>query len=120
MNQSYGPLSSGVSNGVMPGVWNVSGTAFVVAEFRAEENDAAFPLYQDSIVQLFLNENTKQAAGRVAARFPPASNMVKIRTKYLDDTLDKQIASGFQQVVILGSGLDTRAVRKPEMGVTYF
>ena len=120
MNQFYGALSSRVSKGVIPEVRNVSGTAFVVAEFRAEENDAAFPLYQDSIVELFLNEDTKHAAGRVAARFPPASNMVKIRTKYLDDTLDKQIAAGFRQVVILGAGLDTRAVRKPEIGVTYF
>src|SRR5262247_3190114 len=104
----------------MPEIKNVSGTAFVVAEFRAEENYEPFPLYRDSIVELFLNEDTRQAAGRVAASFPPASEIVKIRTKYLDDTLERQIISGFRQVVILGAGLDTRAVRKPVVGVTYF
>ena len=99
---------------------NVSGTAFVVAEFRAEENDEACPLYRDSVVRLFLNEGSKQAAGAVAASFPPARDLVKIRTKYFDDMLEKQILSGFKQVVILGAGLDTRAVRKPATGVTYF
>jgi methyltransferase (TIGR00027 family) len=99
---------------------NVSGTAFVVAEFRAEENDEAYPLYRDSIVGLFLNEDTKLAAGSVAASFPPAKDLVKIRTKYFDDMLEKQFLAGFQQVVILGAGLDTRAVRKPAPGVTYF
>jgi methyltransferase (TIGR00027 family) len=34
--------------------------------------------------------------------------------------LEKQIMSQLRQVVILGAGLDTRAVRKPAAGVTYF
>jgi methyltransferase (TIGR00027 family) len=99
---------------------NVSGTAFVVAEFRAEENKEACPLYRDSVVGLFLNEDSKLAAGSVATNFPPAKEMVKIRTKYFDDMLEKQIQAGFHQVLILGSGLDTRAVRKPATGVRYF
>jgi methyltransferase (TIGR00027 family) len=45
---------------------------------------------------------------------------VKRRTRYLDDMLDKQIAAGCQQVVVLGAGLDTRAVRKSSPDVTYF
>jgi methyltransferase (TIGR00027 family) len=99
---------------------HVSGTAFVVAEFRAEENRQATPLYQDSVVELFLNEDSRQAAGLVAASFPPARDLVRIRTKYFDDVLEKQIHSHFRQVVILGAGLDTRAVRKQAPGVTYF
>ena len=35
---------------------SVTGTAFVVAEFRAEENYAPHPLYRDPIVHLFLDE----------------------------------------------------------------
>ena len=69
----------------------VSGTAFVVAEFRAEENRQATPLYQDSVVELFLNEDSRQAAGLVAESFPPARDLVRIRTKYFDDVLEKQI-----------------------------
>ncbi len=104
----------------MAQIENVSGTAFVVAEFRAEENRAATPLYKDLVVGLFLSEDSRNAAGRVAASFPPVKDLVKIRTKYLDDTLEKQILSKFRQVVILGAGLDTRAVRKQRAGVTYF
>jgi methyltransferase (TIGR00027 family) len=99
---------------------NVSGTAFVVAEFRAEENYEVEPLYRDWIVDLFLNEQTKLAARRVAASFPPTRDMVRVRTRYFDDMLDKHIKSHFNQVVILGAGLDTRPVRKPAAGVAYF
>src|SRR5215813_1159380 len=104
----------------MTRIENVTGTAFVVAEFRAEENCAAKPLYRDWVVELFLNEDSKQAAGLVANSFPPAKDMVKVRTKYFDDMLEKQIQARFRQVVILGSGLDTRAVRKPGPDVRYF
>jgi methyltransferase (TIGR00027 family) len=99
---------------------NVSGTAFVVAEFRAEENAESTPLYVDPIVGLFLNDDTKRAAGRVSASFPPSRDLVRIRTKYLDDMLETQLRSNVRQVVILGAGLDTRAVRKPSASVSYF
>jgi methyltransferase (TIGR00027 family) len=99
---------------------NVTGTAFVVAEFRAEENDATQPLYRDPIVTLFLDERSRQAAAQVANGFPPMREMVKIRTRYFDDMLDRQLFSGCRQVVVLGAGLDTRAIRKSRADVTYF
>jgi len=104
----------------MASIENVTGTAFVVAEFRAEENLELAPLYRDAIVGLFLNEETRRAAGRVAASFPQVRDLVRLRTKYLDDMLEKHLASSVRQVVILGAGLDTRAVRKRAPGVTYF
>ena len=70
--------------------------------------------------RLFLDEDSREAADRMAASFPPVKAMVKIRTKYLDDVLDSQLRDGFRQVVVLGAGLDTRAVRKASHGVTYF
>jgi O-methyltransferase involved in polyketide biosynthesis len=39
---------------------------------------------------------------------------------FLDDRLDQQLQLGYQQVVILGTGLDTRAIRKPAPDVAYF
>src|SRR5215475_15384657 len=99
---------------------NVSGTAFVVAEYRAEENRESQPIYKDPIVGLFLSDASRQAADRISSRFPAVKDMVKTRTRYFDDMLDQQIASGIGQVVILGAGLDTRAVRKPFAGVRYF
>lgn len=104
----------------MPQIKNVSGTAFVVAEYRAEENREAAPLYEDPVVGLFLNDDSRDAARHLAVRFPPVKDMVKIRTRYFDDILEDHLRRRFRQVVILGSGLDTRAVRKQAPGVQYF
>lgn len=51
----------------MTEITDVTGTAFVVAEFRTEENDAAEPLYRDDVVDVFLNAASKSAAKRAAA-----------------------------------------------------
>lgn len=56
----------------------------------------------------------------MAQTCPQTKEMVKIRTKYFDEVLSGQISQGCRQVLILGSGLDTRAVRKKTAGVTYF
>jgi methyltransferase (TIGR00027 family) len=99
---------------------NVKDTAFVVAEFRAEENEEAVPLYTDTVVKIWLNEETKTAANKIAQNSPVAKEMIKLRTKYFDDVLSNQILAGCKQVVILGSGLDTRAARINGENVKYF
>ena len=104
----------------MSPIKSVTGTAFVVAEFRARENDQPHPLYVDKVVPIFLDQRTRQAADAISADFAPAEINVRLRTRYLDDRLDRQIADGCRQVVILGAGLDTRGVRKQAPGVTYF
>ena len=43
------------------------------------------------------------------------SNMMLARTKFIDEHLEKAIASGAEQVVILGAGFDTRAYRFAEL-----
>src|SRR5262245_34644426 len=97
-----------------------TGTAFIVAEYRAQENLEAVPLYGDPVVPLILTERTREAADRISANFPAVEKMVRLRTRYFDDRLEEQIGLGCRQVVILGAGLDTRAVRKQAPGVTYF
>ena len=104
----------------MSTIADVSGTAFVVAEYRAEENREPNPIYRDPVVGLFLSDASRQAAERISSRAPAVKDMVKTRTRYFDDMLDAQIASGIGQVVILGAGLDTRAVRKASARVRYF
>jgi len=104
----------------MSTIKDVSGTAFVVAEYRAEENRELMPIYNDPVVGLFLSDASRQAADRLASRFPTVKDMVKTRTRYFDDMLDAQIAAGIGQVLILGAGLDTRAVRKRSPNVRYF
>src|SRR5262245_1344265 len=104
----------------MSTIKDVSGTAFVVAEYRAEENREPVPIYRDPVVGVFLSDASRQAAERVSSRFPAVKDMVKTRTRYFDDMLERQIAAGVGQVVILGAGLDTRAVRKQSAAVRYF
>ena len=103
----------------MTEIQDVTGTAFIVAEYRAQENAEQDPLYRDPIVPV-LSERTRQAADRVAAFFPPGVQGVMLRTRYFDDRLDEQLSRGCRQVVIPGAGLDTRGVRKQMPGVTYF
>jgi len=104
----------------MTAIRNVTGTAFVVAEFRAEENGKPHPLYRDPIVHMFLDEESKKAAERIFATFPPIKTNVWIRTRYLDERVDHQLHLAYRQIVILGAGLDTWAERKPAPGVAYF
>jgi methyltransferase (TIGR00027 family) len=104
----------------MNDIKNVTGTAFVVAEFRASENDEPKPLYVDPVVPIFLDERTKLAAAAICADFPPGAMNVRIRTRYFDDRLDRAITAGCRQIVILGAGLDTRAFRKQTPGAVYY
>ncbi|MGD9658824.1 MAG: class I SAM-dependent methyltransferase [Methylocystis sp.] len=104
----------------MTEIANVAGTAFVVAEFRDDENKESQPLYHDPFVGLFLDEESKKAADRISQSFPPIRNNVRLRTRYFDDRLRHQIGQGARQILILGAGLDTRAQRISAEGVAYF
>src|SRR3954468_3274637 len=104
----------------MSTIKDVSAPPFFVPEYRAEENREPVPIYEDRVVGLFLSDASRRAAERVSSRFPAVKDMVKTRTRYFDDMLDAQIAAGIGQVVVLGAGLDTRAVRKQSSGVRYF
>src|ERR1041385_5821339 len=104
----------------MTDIKNVTGTAFVVAEFRASENSEPNPIYVDPVVPIFLDERTERAAAAIEADFPPGAMNVRIRTRYFDDRLEQAITAGCRQIVILGAGLDTRAFRKRAPGVVFY
>jgi methyltransferase (TIGR00027 family) len=104
----------------MTAIKDVTGTAFIVAEFRADGNSEDEPLYRDEIVKLFLDADTKKAADSFSADFPAIKRLVQIRTRFFDDRLDEQIRRGVRQIVLLGAGFDTRPIRKQTSGVTYF
>jgi methyltransferase (TIGR00027 family) len=104
----------------MAEIRNVTGTAFIVAELRAAENAETNPLYRDPVVPLFLSAETKAAAERFSAVFPPINEGIRLRTRYFDDRLDEQLQQGCKQVVILGAGLDTRGQRKQGGGCCLF
>jgi methyltransferase (TIGR00027 family) len=104
----------------MTEIQKVAGTAFVVAEFRNDENKESQPLYRDPFVGLFLDEDSRKAADRISQSFPPIRKNVRLRTRYFDDRLRHQIGQGARQILILGAGLDTRAQRIAVEGVAYF
>lgn len=103
-----------------PEIQNVSGTAFISAAFRAEGGRGPDALYQDGVTPFFLNDEIRKRAEQVARPFPPAKDMIQVRTRYFDEVMGGEIAAGCRQVVILGSGLDARAARLNGPGVAYF
>lgn len=105
-----------------------SKTAQYMALFRALET--ALPpnkrLFDDPFAKIFLDGTLRQATwiskipmlGRVIPKIieskgPGALSSGIARTKFIDDLLLKRIESGTGQVIILGSGFDTRALRLP-------
>lgn len=75
--------------------------------------------YMNEISKLFCR-NQVHLVRQVIQSFPPAHTMIQLRARHFDKMLADQIASGCKQVVILGAGLDTRAVRFAAPNVQYF
>lgn len=98
------------------GVW---ATAVGVARVRAAETAREQPLFRDPLAAAFAT-----AGGRgPGTPSPPAADeaerrrrlgvafSIVVRTKFLDDLLERAVASGVPQVVLLGAGMDSRAFR---------
>ncbi|MEU9288116.1 SAM-dependent methyltransferase [Streptomyces sp. NPDC048275] len=90
----------------------VSETALWTVRMRAQESARADALFDDTLAAEFLD-----AAG--AAGAPPGAGVLQkvlpdwlaVRTRFFDDHLLSVTRGGCEQVVLLGSGLDTRAYR---------
>jgi methyltransferase (TIGR00027 family) len=93
-------------------------TALGVAYIRATESARPDRLFSDPLASLFV-----EASGWAPAREQMSShevqngywagllNWVVVRTRFLDDLLERAAASGCRQFVLLGAGLDARAFR---------
>ncbi|MGW3340686.1 class I SAM-dependent methyltransferase [Streptomyces sp. NPDC001009] len=92
-------------------------TAVGVARVRALETGREDALFRDPLAQAFAT-----AGGLWPSSPPPddeaarrrrlaVSFSIVIRTKFLDDLLQRASASGVRQVVLLGAGMDSRAFR---------
>ena len=57
------------------------------------------------------NEQIRQAISSWETLFPGVSNAIVARTRFIDDGLEDAIVDGIRQLVILGAGYDTRAMR---------
>jgi methyltransferase (TIGR00027 family) len=106
-----------------------SRTAEFVALFRALESRLSVDqrLFDDPYAHAFLGARLRAVlalaqvpvTGRLVIQaidrgWPGARVSVVVRTRFIDDALKKALADGIDQVVIVGSGFDTRAYRVPD------
>ncbi|MFJ9346593.1 SAM-dependent methyltransferase [Streptomyces sp. NPDC101237] len=93
-------------------------TAVGVARVRAVETERRDALFRDPLAHAFA-----AAGGRGPSAVPPPGDeaarrrrlgvafSIVVRTKFLDDLLERASAAGVRQVVLLGAGMDSRAFR---------
>lgn len=62
-----------------------------------------------------LMRNTIRARERLQPELAALRGQVVLRSRFAEDALDAALAAGCEQVVILAAGLDTTAVRRPEL-----
>jgi methyltransferase (TIGR00027 family) len=99
-----------------------------MALFRALESRRRAGLFEDAYADRFLPGDLRVAAA--AARVPPvreaicryidrrwpgARTSAAARTRAIDDLLVRSLEDGAEQVVLLGAGYDTRALRLPAL-----
>ncbi len=98
----------------------IGATAFVIASIRALEAEKPQPLFNDPYAAWFSNERAQGAARQLDAAFPPSTTMVRFRTRYFDRFVERGIADGARQVVLLGGGFDMRAHKYGNAKVAFF
>lgn len=96
----------------------VADTAYSIAAVRQEESDLpeADRLFHDPYAAIFraagahAEEGTQRFLG-----LPFFRELVRIRTRFIDDVVRESLAAGLRQVVLLGAGFDMRGLRLPEI-----
>ena len=116
---------------------SVGATAVMVAAARAAETDRPEPLIRDPYARILvadagtgaweymLNDDfvskVAESDAEIAAMFQHMGNYQAVRTHFFDAFFVKAVEAGIRQVVILASGLDSRAFRLPwPAGTTVF
>lgn len=95
----------------------VTDTAAVIARLRAEES-ARPPgerLFDDPCARLFAGGAAADEGTRLMLEVPFMREYVRTRTRFIDDAVREALAGGLRQLVLLGAGYDTRALRMPEI-----
>ncbi|HEV7420217.1 MAG TPA: class I SAM-dependent methyltransferase [Mycobacterium sp.] len=105
---------------------SVGSTAVMVAAARAGETDRDNPLIRDPYAKILVAgagtgfwellgadfvAKVAEVDAEASAIFEHMSNYQAVRTHFFDDYFAKATAAGIRQIVILASGLDSRAYR---------
>ncbi|MFO0762530.1 MAG: class I SAM-dependent methyltransferase [Byssovorax sp.] len=96
----------------------VSDTAYSIAAMRAEEASlpASERLFDDPYALIFAaaGEHAREGTDRLTVT-PFFREGIRLRTRGIDDCVRDAFADGIRQLVLLGAGLDARALRLPEL-----
>ncbi len=92
----------------------------MVAAYRARAGAAYGGLCDDPWAAALAGPDGFEVAARFDKAFPYMDLWIAVRTAFIDRRLKAMVAAGFDQVVILGAGLDTRAARLASEGVRFF
>jgi methyltransferase (TIGR00027 family) len=92
-------------------IHDVSDTAIWVAYYRVRESERPDALFHDPLAKLLVGERGAQIARRFGPTGKYTAWSVVSRTVLIDDFIRAAIAEGFDAVLNLGAGLDTRPYR---------
>jgi len=99
----------------------VGRTAFIVSHWRYWETiENNNPLFDDTISKCFLHPATEELARQMRSQLSLVRSGMIYRTHYFDQAINNKIKEGVRQILILGSGLDTRPLRLAHPGVSFF
>jgi len=104
----------------MVDIEGIGRTAFLISELRAEEADRTPNLFDDPYARLFSSPGSKMAVQRAHSLGPLFAAALRSRVRWFDDLLQRELDGGVRQVMLLGAGMDCRALRFARAGVRYF
>lgn len=89
----------------------VSDTAFMAAAYRAMETDRPDALFRDPLAAKLAGEQGRKIVEGIPSRAMMGGWSVVIRTRVIDDLIQRAVAEGIDTILNLGAGLDTRPYR---------
>jgi len=96
----------------------VADTAYAIAVLRAREREhpASERLFDDPYAAIFAGAGAHVAeATQRLLDLPFLAEVVRLRTRFIDDAVREGLDAGLTQVVLMGAGFDARALRMPEI-----
>jgi methyltransferase (TIGR00027 family) len=94
----------------MDPIHNISDTALWVAIFRAEESERPDAVFNDPFARRLAGQKGEQIANAISFMRKNSGTLVA-RTWIIDELIKQHVAEGYDMIVNLAAGLDTRPYR---------
>ena len=92
----------------------------MVAAYRGRASSAPDAICDDPWALRLAGPEGEELSRRWDEHSPSMELWMGLRTRYIDDCVQRALRRGVRQVVILGAGLDTRAARLRQEGVCFY